>query len=78
MLTNSADPDQMPHSVASDQGLHCLLKPVFQVFWVTMVAEQVYCKTILYIYSGRHKKNVKSIQFAFLLLNTSMINEMVF
>ena len=21
---NSADPDQMPHSVASDQGLHCL------------------------------------------------------
>ena len=23
--TNSADPDQMPHIVASDQGLHCLL-----------------------------------------------------
>ena len=22
---NSADPDQMPHNVASDQGLHCLL-----------------------------------------------------
>ena len=21
---NSVDPDQMPHSVASDQGLHCL------------------------------------------------------
>ena len=22
---NSADPDQTPHNVASDQGLHCLL-----------------------------------------------------
>ena len=22
---NSADPDQMPHNAASDQGLHCLL-----------------------------------------------------
>ena len=25
-LANSADPDQMPQKVASDQGLHCLLK----------------------------------------------------
>ena len=25
-LANSADPDQMLQSVASDQGLHCLLK----------------------------------------------------
>ena len=24
-LANSADPDQMPPNVASDQGLHCLL-----------------------------------------------------
>ena len=24
-LANSADPDQMPHDVAADQGLHCLL-----------------------------------------------------
>ena len=23
---NSADPDQMPQNVMSDQGLHCLLK----------------------------------------------------
>ena len=27
---NSADPDQMPHNVASDQGLHCLL-PGFSI-----------------------------------------------
>ena len=24
MQANSGDPDQMPHSVASDLGLHCL------------------------------------------------------
>ena len=24
MLANNVDPDQMPHSVASDLGLHCL------------------------------------------------------
>ena len=29
-LTNNADPDQMLHSVASDLGLHCLLRPVYQ------------------------------------------------
>ena len=25
LYVNSADPDQTPHNVASDQGLHCLL-----------------------------------------------------
>ena len=25
-LANIADPDQMPQNVASDQGLHCLVK----------------------------------------------------
>ena len=24
LFANSGDPDQMPHYVASDQGLHCL------------------------------------------------------
>ena len=27
-MVNSVDPDQMPHSVASDLSLHCLLRPV--------------------------------------------------
>ena len=27
-VANSADPDEMPHSVASHLGLHCLLTPV--------------------------------------------------
>ena len=28
-VANSVDPDQMLHSAASDQGLHCLLRLVF-------------------------------------------------
>ena len=28
VLANSVDPDQMPHSVASDLSLHCVLWPV--------------------------------------------------
>ena len=27
-MANSVDPDQMPHSVTSDLGLHCLLKSI--------------------------------------------------
>ena len=29
LLANSVDPDEMPHSVVSDLGLHCLLRPVY-------------------------------------------------
>ena len=29
-MTNIVDPDQMPHSVASDLGLPCLLRHLFQ------------------------------------------------
>ena len=29
LCTNSADPDQMPHIVASDQGLHCLPMSIY-------------------------------------------------
>ena len=32
MFANSGDPDQMPHSVASDLGLHCL--PI-TLLWVS-------------------------------------------
>ena len=31
LLANNADPDQMPHYVASDQGLHCLPMTLLQV-----------------------------------------------
>ena len=32
MLANSVDPDQTPHNVASDLGLHCLFMSILQVF----------------------------------------------
>ena len=39
LFANSGNPDQTPHSAASDLGLHCLLvtplgSPVFN--WITM------------------------------------------
>ena len=37
LFANSGDPDQMPHSVASDLGLHCLpitILLVYQLQWV--------------------------------------------
>ena len=39
VIANSADPDQMPHTVASDMGLHCLPQSYFRNsrfynFWV--------------------------------------------
>ena len=40
LFANSGDPDQMPHSVASDLGLHCLpitLLGVSSLQWVKMV-----------------------------------------
>ena len=27
-MANSLEPDEMPHSLESDLGLHCLLRPV--------------------------------------------------
>ena len=32
LLANNVDPDQMPHYVASDLGLHCLSKTPFYGF----------------------------------------------
>ena len=37
LFANSGDPDQMPHNVASDLGLHCLpvtLSGVSRLQWV--------------------------------------------
>ena len=31
LFANSGDPDQMPHSTASDLGLHCLQKTLLGV-----------------------------------------------
>ena len=45
-MTNSEDPDQMPHSVASDLGLHCkgLSVPILRV--VTVMSFFFRTKTI--------------------------------
>ena len=37
LFANSGDPDQMPHSVASDLGLHCL--PMWHLIWVCTVCQ---------------------------------------
>ena len=40
LFVNSGDPDQMLHSAASDQGLHCLsitLLGVFRLKWVKAI-----------------------------------------
>ena len=37
LLANNVDPDQTPHIVASDLGLHCLPMTLFTGFQVRMV-----------------------------------------
>ena len=37
IFANSGDPDQMPHSVASDLGLHCLAITLSEVFQLQLV-----------------------------------------
>ena len=37
VLTNSADPDEMPHYAAFQLGLLCLPKYLFMGFWSSMV-----------------------------------------
>ena len=50
LFANSGDPDQTPHPVASDQGLHCLpitLLWVSRLQWVNDCSKAVLC---LYMY----------------------------
>ena len=37
LFANSGDPDQMPHSVASDLGLHCLPITLLRVSRIQLV-----------------------------------------
>ena len=41
-MVNSVDPDQMLHSAASDQGLHCSFWRLSKVFRVDMVCCTIY------------------------------------
>ena len=47
LFANSGDPDQMPHSVASDLGLHCLpitLLWVSRLQWVKQAMSKQFLK----------------------------------
>ena len=58
---NSVDPDQMPCSVASDLGLHCLPDTVLGVSQLKWVSPTIVC----YVFRGRdsnEKNSAKSIQ----------------
>ena len=37
LIANNVDPDQLPHYVASDLGLHCLLMTLLQVSRLELV-----------------------------------------
>ena len=45
LLANSGDPDQMPHSAASDLGLHCFPVNLLGVFRLQWVNAWVVCPT---------------------------------
>ena len=48
LFANSGDPDQTPHSAASDLGLHCLLITLLRVSrlqWVYSCIKMRYVKT---------------------------------
>ena len=72
LLANNVDPDQMPHYVASDLGLHCLSLTLSQVSrqeWVkastlecllsTRILEKVLQHTSLKLYNTHMKINYK-------------------
>ena len=52
IFANSGDPDQMPHSVVSDLGLHCLtvtLLPVSRLQWVSIGLSKYFEKNCYYL-----------------------------
>ena len=64
-MANSVDPDQMPHSVASDLGLHSLLRPVCPnskgYYGLYTQTTKIHTKSDVELFS----KNVSKIRRAF-------------
>ena len=58
-MTNSVDPDQMPHSVASYLGLHCLQRPIYPNTRVITVRLKTACNT------GQDKEELSLILYSF-------------
>ena len=53
LFANTGDPDQMPHSAASDQALHCLPVTLFRVprlQWFTALAGYTIILNLPYIF----------------------------
>ena len=58
LFANSGDPDQMPHSAASDLGLHCLQVTclgVSSLQWVKRSSVHVYDSEVLLMLSNLGK-----------------------
>ena len=62
-VAHSLDPDQMPHSAASDLGLNCLLRLV-QNLWINVV-RKVWCKVVII---GKFHLNTKAVERRYFLL----------
>ena len=59
LLAKSGDPDQMPHSVAADLGLHCLPITLLGVSRLQWVKKQMYKKQNL----GKRNCGIKCSKF---------------
>ena len=66
-IANSVDPDQMPHSVASDLGLHCLQKPTYPNTYVGLIRNTS-------INPMRSPRNIFFIQFSEMIHFTNIFN----
>ena len=59
-FANSGDPDQMPHSAASDLGLHCLPITLLGVSSLQWIKAKVFIDTgNLHVF---HRKRISSLQ----------------
>ena len=52
LFANSGDPDQMPHSVASDLGLHCLPNTLLGVSRLQWVNKESLVSVSMHMYLG--------------------------
>ena len=67
LFANRGDPDQMPHSVASDLGLHCLpitLLEVSRLQWVNTLTTWLDDKLIIHVFVVIHCTFISDFLFS--------------
>ena len=75
LFANSGDPDQMPHSAASDLGLHCLpvtLLRVSRLKWVKPYSSYITSTSVKHLYFGTIGylgKNLQNKTLPIIILN---------